>query len=66
MCGKEWRCVGSIVRCVGRSGGVWERWSVVGGAEGCGRDKVCGGRVGGEFGRSGVWVGQVSRAGQSR
>ena len=55
------------VRCVGRGGGVWEEWRGVGGVEECGgRGKVCRGRGGSEFGRGGVWVGQVSRAGQSR
>ena len=32
---------------------------VVGRVEGCGRGKGCGVRGGGEFGRGGVWVGQV-------
>jgi len=42
---------------------VWEGYDVW--WECFGRGKVCGGRDGGEFGRGGGWVGQVSRAGQS-
>ena len=45
-CGKQWSVVAGV-RCV------------VGRVEGCGRGKGCGVRGGGEFGRGGVWVGQV-------
>ena len=59
-----WRCVRGVEVC-GRGGGVWEGWRCVGVVDCGGRDKVCGGKGGGECGRGGM-DGASEQGGQSR